>query len=90
MSRLATAKLMGRTAGAALIAFVVCTEFALYALRPSAPLWSYPHTNAEFVLACLLGGICAALLAWRVARGSSVRGELERVEHTVTSGDHLG
>jgi hypothetical protein len=90
MSRLASAKTVARTVGAALLAFVACTEFALYALRPSAPLWTYPHTNAELVVACLFGGVCAALLAWRVARGASVAEELKRVEHTVTSGDHLG
>ncbi len=90
MPHSATVTLVVRTVGAALVAFVVCTEFALYALRPNAPMWSYPHTNTEFLLALSLGGVCAALLAWRVARGSSVRTELGRVERSVAGGDHLG
>jgi hypothetical protein len=83
-------KRFGTVAVGSLIAFIVCTEFTLYALRPAAPIWTYPHTNTEFLLSFAVGGLCAVLLAWRVVRGQSVKEELHRIEQTVTSGDHLG
>jgi hypothetical protein len=82
-------RILGAIAASVLVA-VVCSEFALYALRPAAPLWTYPHTEVEFAVAVSLGVLCGVLFLWRVFRGSAVANELAKVERTVTSGDHLG
>jgi hypothetical protein len=82
-------RILGAIAASVLVA-VVCSEFALFALRPAAPLWTYLHTEVEFLVAVFLGVLCGALFLWRVIKGSAVSVELAKVERTVTSGDHLG
>ena len=81
---------ISRALAGSLLVGVVCTEFALYALRPYAPMWTYPHTNLELLVAAGLGVLCGLLFLLRVFKGSTVSEELAMVERTVTSGDHLG
>ena len=79
-----------RALATSLLVAVVCSEFALYALRPAAPIWIYPHSDPEFLIAVGLGVLCGLLFLWRVLKGSAIADELAKVERTVTSGDHLG
>ena len=79
-----------RALAASLLVAVVCSEFALYALRPAGPMWTYPHSKPEFLMAVGLGVFCGVLFLWRVLKGSAIADELANVERTITSGDHLG
>lgn len=73
-----------------LLAAVVCTFVALYALRPAADMATTNYSSEEWFLAVGVGVLCGIALLWRVLAGNALTEELGKVERAVTSGDHLG